>query len=190
MLVLPPLLINAARHNQIMVAVTQDDQFAGYILFRIVKSKSRAAITHLCVKRSLIGHGAARHLVDALIEHTKELRGISLFCRRDYESNKFWSYIGFVYQGEKEGRGRDRMPLTHYWYDHKHPDLFSLVNDQIIESRSVKAVIDANIFYSLFEDSEHPLLADWLFEDLALCITQKFSVRFTGIKIESAVLRD
>ena len=161
----------AAINNQIMVAVTSDNRVGGYILFRLVRSKNRAAITHLCVDPSYRNCGIAGKLVNTFIEQTKELKGISLFCRRDYKSHEFWPHMGFTYRGEKPGRGRDKVPLTHYWYDHKHPDLFSIAHDHMVESRAIKAVIDANIFYNLLQDSQHPLLADWLTDDLALCLT-------------------
>ena len=161
----------AASDHQIIVALDSGHQLLGYLLFRIVKSKSRAAITHLCVEQDYRNQGIARKLVETLIAHTSRLLGISLFCRRDHEFNKFWAHMGFEYNDEKEGRGRDRMPLTHYWYDHGHPSLFTLLYEDIVETRAVRSVIDANVFYDLFDDPEHPLLADWLPEDLAICVT-------------------
>jgi len=161
----------AARHRNILVAHTPEGQCVGYLLYRIVKTKHRAAITHLCVDEHHRGNGLGRKLIEHLVKITKDLLGISLYCKRSYESNSFWPHIGFQYSWEKPGRGKERATLTHYWYDHNQPSLIKLADRAEIESKTVQAVIDANIFVYLYENSDHPLLADWLMEDLALCIT-------------------
>ncbi len=160
-----------ADRGNILVALTPQNQCAGYLLFRIAKTKQRVAITHLCVDENARGYGIAKKLVEELQELSKDWRGISLFSRRGYESNPFWEHMRFLPIGEKPGRGKDKVKLTHYWYDNQHPTLFSLANDQQIESKLVYAIIDANIVYTLYETPDHPLLADWLLDDVFLCTT-------------------
>jgi len=161
----------AANQGHILIAVTPNQECVGYLLYRIVKTKRRAAITHLCVDKEFRGNGIGRKLVEYLAYSTHDLLGISLFCKRGYDSHNFWPYIGFQYVGEKLGRGKNRDILTHYWYDHNHPSILTLIDKKKIESKTMEAVIDTNIFVFLFENPDHPLLADWLLEDLALCVT-------------------
>ena len=161
----------AARQGNILVAVAPDNYCVGYLLFRVVKTKQKVSITHLCVDSIYRGNGIARNLVDAIKDYSKDWSGISLSSRRDYATNTFWENTGFVAVGEKIGRGQDKMPLTIYWYDFQHPNLFSLAHNHQIESKSAHAVLDANIVYTLHENPNHPLLADWLLDDVFLCIT-------------------
>jgi GNAT superfamily N-acetyltransferase/predicted nucleic acid-binding protein len=160
----------AARQRKILVAITPKGTCVGYVLYRVVKTKMMAAITHLCVDVQHRGDGIAQKLIEHLKQGTRHLRGISLFCKRDYQSNNFWPNVGFRYIGEKSGRGKDQAPLTHYWYEHQPPPLFGFIKDNA-ETKAVQAIIDANIFIYLFDDSNHPLLSDWLLDDLGLQIT-------------------
>lgn len=174
----------AAQDGLIVIAIADNKICVGYILYRIVKTRRRAAITHLCVHNLYRSMGIARQLVNHLINSTQHLLGISLFCRRDYESNKFWAHIGFQYIGEKTGRGRDQVPLTHYWYDHGYPTLFTLAKENELQSKTVMAVVDANVFYDLFNNSKHPLLADWLTDDLAIYVTPEITNEIHRHKIK------
>ncbi len=165
------VFIEAAKRRNILIALLNETEFVGYLLYRVVSTKCRASITHLCVDEKYRRNGIGRELILHLVDITKNLLGISLYCRRDYESNKFWAHMGFQYRGEKLGRGKDQKPLTYYWYDHNHPSLFKLAGEVAMQSKPFNAVIDANIFIRLFEDSNYPLHADWLLDDLTLCIT-------------------
>ncbi len=78
--------------------------------------------------------------------------------------------MGFIYEGEKPGRGKDQVPLDFYWYQH-HRSLFDVANESKLQSRAKQAVVDANVFFNMKDNSEHPLLADWLAEDMVLCVT-------------------
>ncbi|MHC1781242.1 MAG: GNAT family N-acetyltransferase [Anaerolineaceae bacterium] len=162
--------IEAARKGNIIIAIN-NGSCVGYLLYRIVKTKHRVSITHLCINENYRKSGIGRRLINHLINTTKEWRGISLYCRRDYESNQFWSHIGFKYYGEKVGRGKDKVPLTHYWFDHNQPSLLKVASETIIHLKSYQAIIDMNIFIELFKNANHPLRADWLLEDLAICVT-------------------
>jgi len=170
-----------AKWRQILIAINERNECVGYLLFRVAKTNRKVSITHLCVAKKYRSLGIARKLVENLINSTKHLRGIGLFSRRDYSSNSFWYHMGFMYQAEKLGRGRDQIPLSYYWYPHEQLDLFSWVNQQQLGAKSTKAVLDANVFYDLRgTDSDlrtekeviaQALLADWLLDDVVLCLT-------------------
>ncbi|MCX5658078.1 MAG: GNAT family N-acetyltransferase, partial [Candidatus Omnitrophica bacterium] len=166
--------IEAAKKGFIYGAI-EDDDLVGYLLFRIVKTKDKAAITHLCVDERYREQGFGRALVDHLKNKTRNLHGISLYCRRDYKANDFWPRMGFQYISEKPGRGKDQMPLTCFWFDHDHPSLDKLAGELSIQSKPFKATIDTNIFIALFENPKHILLADWLLDDLLLCVTPELN---------------
>ena len=46
-----------------------------------------------------------------------------------------------------------------------------MAHNHQIESKSAHVVLDANIVYVLHENPNHPLLADWLLDDVYLCVT-------------------
>lgn len=158
----------------ILLALSEVDECVGYLLYRI--ARGRAAIVHLCVREDYRGKGIARGLVDRLKVDTKHLRGIGLYCRRDYEANSAWPKFGFAAVAAKRGRGSDGAELEYWWLDHNHPDLFSLSASNTTEGK-LRVVIDANVFIDLHdrntpesEDSK-ALLADWLQESIELCLT-------------------
>jgi len=78
-----------AAKGQILVARAKGDCL-GYLLFRDVVTRSRVAITHLCVDESARGQGIAKQLVGSLRRIRPNSRGIGLWCRRDYEAAKLW----------------------------------------------------------------------------------------------------
>ena len=165
---------DAARNRCIFVALTPKKECVGYLLFR--ESSGRIMITHLCVDRQWRDKGVASCLLDHLKGKTKDLRGIGLWCRRDYEENNLWPKQGFVAQGDKPGRHREGKRLTFWWFDHNHPDLFSIGRAQQLESK-LHVVLDANVFFDLdgeekeeFVESKS-LLSDWLNDSLELCVT-------------------
>jgi len=164
--------IEDAKHKRIIVA-SIDGVCVGYLLFRIAKTKNRAAITHLCVDEKFRGMDVGRRLVDYLISITKDWLGISLYCRRDYASTGFWEHMGFTYKSEKMGRGKDRIQLIQYWYDHHHPTLFSHALETAILEKTFLAIIDMNIFIDLYKNPTHPLRADWLMDDLVISVTEE-----------------
>jgi putative PIN family toxin of toxin-antitoxin system len=167
--------IDAAHKGKIIVAKINNATCVGYLLFRIAKTKYQVSITHLCVDSNYRKIGVGKKLVQYLIENTKEWRGISLFCRRDYDSNSFWQKVGFKYIAEKKGRGFDQCPLSHYWYDHNHDNLFTIANQNLLNSKNYKAVIDMNIFVKLFENENHPLNAIWLREEIIFTISNEIN---------------
>ncbi len=153
-----------ARKRQILVACDLQGKCIGYVLYRITRNV--ATIVHLCVAESIRGSGVARLLVDKLKEETRDLYGIKLKCRHDYEANKVWAQFGFTAVEESRGRGKEPTVLVRWWYDHRHPTLFEIVNQ--CDPERVVVVADANVFYDFYDADRDghaessSLRADWL----------------------------
>jgi GNAT superfamily N-acetyltransferase/predicted nucleic acid-binding protein len=160
----------------ILVAHEEKGNCLGYLLYR--EAKERATIVHLCVRPESRSKGVGRALIERLKADTKHLRGIGLYCRRDYEARAAWPRYGFAPVGTKRGRGADGAELEFWWLDHNHPDLFSLAAASQPESK-LRVVIDANVFYDLYErhtpesEESKALLADWLQEEIELLLTRE-----------------
>ncbi len=165
-----------AARKQILVALDPDRNCIGYLLYRV--SYMKATIVHLCVTSAHRGQGVARLLIDYLKHATKELHGIGLHCRRDYEANKLWPRADFIALDEKVGRSRDGEFLTFWWFDHRHPSLFKFADQEIVRSK-IKAAIDSNVFFDLQDYSRrgskesNALMADWLQGEIAICLTDE-----------------
>ena len=165
------------RGGQIIAAFKSDGSCCGYALFRI--SRRRVHLAHLCVNDEERNAGIGRALIDHLRSLTKEtFLGLSLKCRRDYSANTMWPKFGFIARGEVPGRGKDRMPLTCWELDYGHPTLFTAPTVERLSSK-LCVVLDANVFFDL-DDEDRPghvesasLLADWLPENLELCLTDE-----------------
>ena len=135
-----------AARKQILIALDSDGDCIGYLLYRV--SHMKATVVHLCVAQAHRGQGVAKSLIDHLKDITKELHGIGLHCRRDYEANELWPRVGFVALDEKVGRSRSGELLTFWWFDHQHPSLFRFTEEQAIQTK-ISAVIDSNVFFDL-----------------------------------------
>jgi hypothetical protein len=135
--------------KQIVVALNDSRKVLGYLLFRT--SKQKVSITHLCIDKSCRGVGLSRTLVDYLKKETLGLKGIGLYCRRDYEVNTLWPKFGFIPITEKTGRGKDKSVLTFWWLDYNSPNLFSQLIDV---DEKIEIIADANIFFDLDEENE------------------------------------
>lgn len=163
-----------ARRKLILAAVARDGALAGYLLYRVAVSKSRASIVHLTTADEFRGQGISRLLVERLKSETRHLTGISLSCRRDYDLGGLWRSMGFTVRHSKVGRGSDGALLDWWWFGQIQDDLFSYSSTS---DSKISAAIDANVFYDLIcenrpqgEDTK-VLQADWLQESLELCIT-------------------
>ena len=100
--------------------------------------------------------------------------GITLKCRKDYPANDLWPRLGFAPQGEVRGRSRRRLPLTVWWRDHGHPNLFSAAESIGL----LRVAVDVNVFLDLESRSEREgaigsraLAGDWLADQLELVVT-------------------
>ena len=163
-----------AREKQILIASDAECPVLGYLLYRV--AKQRAIIVHLCTSAAARKRGIARALVEHLKRITKPLAGIGLHCRQDYDERHMWAKFGFAAEARKVGRSYDGHELTFFWFDHQHPDLFSIART---EDERLRVVIDANVFFDLqgrerkdCEDSK-VLLADWVQDSIELCVTKE-----------------
>ena len=118
-----------ARKKWILVALDDHGACLGYLLYR--QAKERATIVHLCVRRDSRSKGVGRDLVERLKTETKHLRGIGLYCRRDYEATAAWPRYGFAPVATKRGRGADGAELEFWWLDHNDADLFWFFRDLV-----------------------------------------------------------
>lgn len=162
-----------AQDGLILVALVNSD-FAGYSLYRYIRSRNEISITHLCIDPLFRGQGIAQELVRRLSEDNSFALGVSLKCRIDYEADTFWPTIGFAAKREMPGRSKDGSILRLWWRGHGHPTLF--VSQLHSSEGRLKAVLDANVFFDLADDSRPEseslgLLADWLVEEVDFLYT-------------------
>jgi len=173
---------DAFARGRIIVALDDSDRCRGYLLYRI--SRDAAAIVHLCVAKKSRGQGIARELVGHLVQTTKHLRGVSLRCRRDYETNTLWPKMGFAPGPEVRGRGSDGGVLVNWWRPQQEVTLFSAAAKSLRDSK-IAAVLDASVFYELAKDRppyDEPcksLQADYLADELELFLTDEMDIEFS-----------
>ncbi|WP_410633815.1 GNAT family N-acetyltransferase [Amycolatopsis sp. cmx-4-83] len=120
-------------------------KIAGYVLFRLPRDE--VVLTHVCVDPRYHRSGIAALLVDEVGRRHKRRQGIRAKCRDDYPNiARVWSALGFAPRARAIGRGRDAAPMTVWWRDHGHPNLFTPPLD---EPAVVAAAIDTNVLIDL-----------------------------------------
>lgn len=165
-----------AKLNQLVGVISDNNEILGYLLYRI--SNDKVTIVHLCIKTEMRGKGIAHLLVSFLKDSTKKYQGIRLSCRNDYRINRVWEKFNFIPMNEKPGRSKKKLPLTVWWFQHEHNDLFS----QIIEfnlKNKIAAVIDMNIFIDLIEKRNNESLAlesGWIQNEVEFFITREINI--------------
>lgn len=83
--------IQAARQRDLLVALDDQGNFLGYLLYGIAQKKMLAYIVHLCVLLEQRKNKIATHLVQTLKDITKNsLRGIRVHCRRGGKRGTFY----------------------------------------------------------------------------------------------------
>jgi GNAT superfamily N-acetyltransferase len=173
---LPPAAFNQAAERKTLLAVKVGETIAGYALYTLPRQIVR--LTHLCIAQEYRGLGLARQLVEMISEYHKDRFGITLRCRTDYRENSLWPQLGFVDRGQRRGRSKAGHPLTIWWKDHGHPDLFSASDSLAI----LKVAIDLNVFIDI-EDGNYrtsakestALTANWLADQIELTITPELT---------------
>ncbi|MBF0565667.1 MAG: GNAT family N-acetyltransferase [Nitrospirae bacterium] len=161
-----------SNQNQIIIAIDKNKEFLGYILYKINR-ENFAYIVHLCIKESQRKKGIASELFKKLKIRTKDNKGIRVHCRIDYNIDNLWLGLDFKNLGKMPGRSKDGSTLKIWWFDHNN--LFNLPHQEGVQSKQ-KVTIDANVFYDLSNNKNEEslsLLADWLSEDVELCLTQE-----------------
>lgn len=179
-----------AAKGQILIAEDDSEQCVGYALYRI--SRNVVALVHLCVATERRSSGVARALIDGLKSATQTMRGIRLSCRRDFPVAALWPRLGFVAINDRTGRGVDRKPLTTWWLDYGHPDLFSSNAEIAMGSgQKLPVVMDANVFFDLDEKNDveseesKTLAADWVQVNVELFVTPEILNEIDRQKNES-----
>lgn len=128
----------AARHRD-------SGEIAGYVLFRTPRDE--VVLTHVCVSPAHQQSGVAALLVNEVSRQHERRQGIRAKCRDDYPGiARVWTKLGFVPRAAAVGRGRDAKPMTVWWRDHGHLNLFTPPLD---EPAVVVAALDTNILIDL-----------------------------------------
>ncbi|MEU6189673.1 GNAT family N-acetyltransferase [Nocardia sp. NPDC047038] len=134
-----------------LIAAKIDGRPVGYALFRLPRN-NQIVLSHLCVTSEARKSGVAHALVAEIrTKHSSRL-GIRAKCRDDYELNPMWEALGFSARGSAVGRGKDRSPMTVWWLDHGHEDLFSFLAEPELladEPDLLEAALDLNILMDL-----------------------------------------
>ncbi len=178
---LPFAAYRAAADKGTLLIALVNKKVVGYALFG--RAKGRVRLTHLCVDPAARGNGVARLLVRQISRSNSDYLGIRALCRRDYGLGPMWINLGFRQRGERRGRGRDAEPLTEWWLDHGHVDLYATDAESVL----VKAAIDMNILRNWIEPGRPrhlesiALLEDHLSDRLQLFRTQALDAEIDAI---------
>ncbi len=158
---LPYAAFEDARDDQRILIATDlaAGSVVGYALYRLPRNE--VSLTHLCVAPDARGTGVARALVDAISEKHVQRLGIRAKCRDDYELADTWTGLGFTARAKAIGRGRDRAPMTVWWRDHGHPDLFTEYEVPV----ELRAAIDLNIALDLASSADRKMRSELLVAD-------------------------
>ncbi|MGW5055676.1 GNAT family N-acetyltransferase [Actinokineospora sp. NPDC004072] len=177
---MPAGAFKEAAYRGCLIAAWDGGRPVGYALFRLPRN-NQVMLSHLCVETAARGSGVARVLVETIKNRHAAQLGIRAKCRDDYGLNPMWSALGFQALGAAVGRGRDRSPMTVWWLDHGHPNLFSALTEPDLaedEPDLLEAALDLNILMDLHSRSNKPvaersqvLLADHLTGRLRLVVT-------------------
>ena len=169
---LPFEAIRQAAAEGRLLAFVEDGNVKGYALFGKRVRTSDISLTHLCVDRNQRGRGIARDLVEGIVERNPHRAGIRLSCRKDYEADAMWPYLGFRRVGEKPGRGRDRLPLVTWW---RTIAALTLFDEPERDDALMVVAIDTNVLLDILEQRGFPaslaLEADWVAEAAELVVT-------------------
>jgi GNAT superfamily N-acetyltransferase len=176
------------RGGTLLAATSSTGELAGYVMYDLPRRQVR--LIHLCVAAAHQGAGVARALVEEVSRRHADRNGVLVRCRRDYEAHRMWPRLGFVPRGEQSGRGAAGLPLTVWWRDHGHPDLFSIQSS----AEQLVTALDHNVFLDLYVKPGRPgaeesaaLLSDWLGDQLVLTFAPQLLVEID--KLPDAVDR-
>ncbi|MCP2243281.1 Acetyltransferase (GNAT) family protein [Lentzea aerocolonigenes] len=175
----------AAAQSRLFVAVpTEGGTPLGYALFRLPRDE--VSLTHLCVHRQAREHGVAHALIKAISATYASRLGIRAKCRDDYDLADTWIKLGFRPRATTFGRGLDRAPMTVWWKDHGHPDLFT-EHEQPVELR---AAIDLNVARDLADPKKRGhrsqiLVADHLVGRLEIVVTSGMRAEIRSMPAEN-----
>jgi hypothetical protein len=168
---LPYPVFAQAAEARTLVAAIRNAHVVGYVLYNLPRQAVR--LRQLCVSEDARGCGIALTLVEAISERHSDRYGIALKCRTDFQVNGIWPHLGFELQGQVRGRSRQGLPLSVWWRDHGHPNLFSAPESLGL----VRVALDHNVFLDLEfpagrrgADESAALAADWLADQADLML--------------------
>ncbi|MHB8463746.1 MAG: GNAT family N-acetyltransferase [Acidimicrobiales bacterium] len=161
-----------------LLATVRDGRVTAYVLYDLPRDEIK--IVQLVVHPDARRGGAARQLVDELVQRHSKRRGILLHCRNDFLAHKAWPGLGFTPVGERAGRSFDGKALTRWWKSFGHPDLLTILDQA--DDRPV-AVLDSCTFFDLVANRPGPLAeqlrADWIGDQVRLSITDEVLVEIS-----------
>lgn len=168
-----------AERGTLLIARSAEGTVAGYAL--VDRTKRRLALRHLCVNRDFQSQGAARELVNAIVERWPDAPGIGLLCRWDWPASKLWPQLGFVPVGERPGRGVDGGVLIEWWRPLAARGLFDWTAG---ERDGLPLVADLNVLLDLFDPTrngadETQCLIGLAAGDIELLVTNHLHVELT-----------
>lgn len=172
-------LADYAGKGGLIGAKSLNDELVAYMLFSSHPGYFR--IVHLCVSERCRGNNIARELVNHLRSIATTQLVVKLHCRRDFPAHLMWPKLGFVPMDEKPGRSAAGHLLTLWWRtlaSDRQLDIFQA----LITDEHINAVIDAQIFFDLFEPPSpkslpsQALLSDFLVDNINLWITDELFV--------------
>ena len=172
-------LTDYTRKGGLIGAKSSNDELVAYLLFSSHPDYFR--IVHLCVSEPCRGNNIARELIDHLRSIATTQTLIKLHCRRDFPAHRMWPRLGFIPMDEKPGRSAAGHPLTLWWLtlaSDRQLDIFQA----LITDEHINAVIDAQVFFDLFESPSpkalpsQALLSDFLVDNLNLWVTDELLV--------------
>ncbi|QFU86620.1 Acetyltransferase (GNAT) family protein [Amycolatopsis sp. YIM 10] len=144
---LTPAVYEDSAHAGCLLVARHAGEPIGYALFRKLRTRSEISLTHLCVRADHRHRGVAKMLVEDLSGRHHGRSGIRAKCRDDYPGiNRVWRSLGFDAIGSATGRGADKAPMTVWWRDHAHPNLFT---PPVEEGPVLAVAIDANVLLDL-----------------------------------------
>ena len=172
-------LTDYTRKGGIIGAKSLTGELLAYLLYSSYPGYFR--IVHLCVSKRCRDNNIARELVDKLRSFATTQTLIKLHCRRDFPAHHMWPTLGFVPMDEKPGRSAVGHPLT-LWCLILVPDRQLELFQALITDEHINAVIDAQVFFDLFEPPSskalpsQALLSDFLVDNLNLWVTDELLV--------------
>lgn len=169
---MPRAVYRDAAEKGWLLSASLGERLVGYALFRLPRNE--VALAHLCVSEETRGCGVARALVTYISELHGDRLGIKAKCRDDYGLESMWQALGFTVRSTTVGRGKNRDPITVWWRDHGHPDLFTELDEPVL----LDVALDVNILMDLHTRAGQPaaqrsevLLADHLVDRFRLVVT-------------------
>jgi len=176
-----PVFAQAAEAGTLVAAV-HNAHVIGYVLYNLPRQAVR--LRQLCVSQDARGLGIARNLVETISKRHRDRYGIALKCRTDFQVNDIWPHLGFGLQGQVRGRSRRGLPLSVWWRDHGHPNLFSTPESLGL----VRVALDHNVFLDLEfpagrrgANESEALAADWLADQADLMLAPELEREITRL---------